>query len=160
MSSPYLSDSHQAFAEEVRRTLRERLLPLAEAAEERGRLCEEAWQALADHGLLSLPQRGEGFLESAVFLEELGALGYAGVRAAIGVHAYMASAYLELFGNDEQRQRYLPPSVPGEPSPPWPSARNRPAAICRECNAGPTPASTVSSSMAASATSPMVRAPR
>ncbi|HBO7422956.1 TPA: acyl-CoA dehydrogenase [Pseudomonas aeruginosa] len=108
MSSPYLSDSHQAFAEEVRRTLRERLLPLAEAAEERGRLCEEAWQALADHGLLSLPQRGEGFLESAVFLEELGALGYAGVRAAIGVHAYMASAYLELFGNDEQRQRYLP----------------------------------------------------
>ncbi|MCP1465529.1 acyl-CoA dehydrogenase family protein [Pseudomonas sp. S3E17] len=108
MPSPYLSDSHRNFALQVRQILQSQLLPIADAAEERGHLCENAWQTLAEHGLLGLPQRGEGFLESAVFLEELGALGYAGIRASVGVHAYMASAYLELFGSEEQIQRYLP----------------------------------------------------
>lgn len=108
LNSPYLSASHHQFALQVREVLHQQLLPLAEAAEDQGYLCDDAWLALAENGLLSLPQRGEGFMESAVFLEELGALGYAGIRAAVGVHAYMASTYLELFGNDEQRQRYLP----------------------------------------------------
>ena len=101
MPSPHLSDSHRNFALQVRQILQSQLLPIADAAEERGHLCENAWQILAEHGLLGLPQRGEGFLESAVFLEELGALGYAGIRASVGVHAYMASAYLELFGSEE-----------------------------------------------------------
>lgn len=108
MPSPYPSESHRKFALHVRQILHSQLLPLAEAAEARGHLCENAWQTLAEHGLLGLPQRGEGFLQSAVFLEELGALGYAGIRASVAVHAYMASAYLELFGSDEQRERYLP----------------------------------------------------
>lgn len=108
LSSSHLSEDLQQFALQVRDVLHCQLLPLAEAAEARGYLCDKAWRVLAENGLLCLPQRGEDFMKSAVFLEELGALGYAGIRASVGVHAYMASAYLELFGSDEQRQHYLP----------------------------------------------------
>lgn len=108
MLSPYLTPADQDFARQAKQVLHEQLLPLADAAEERGFLCSRAWQRLAAEGLLALPQTGPGFLRSAVFLEQLGALGYAGIRAAVGVHAYMASAYLQLFANPEQRERYLP----------------------------------------------------
>lgn len=108
MPMVYPTSDLQDFAKQLRQVLHEQLLPLAQAAETRGFLCQQAWQRLAASGLLALPHQGAGFLRSAVFLEELGALGYAGIRASIGVHAYMACSYLELFGNEEQRQRYLP----------------------------------------------------
>jgi acyl-CoA dehydrogenase len=103
-----LTEEEQSFALNVRSILHSRVLPEAEAAEERGYLPSVVWQALGNEGLLELPRQGAGFLKSAVFLEELGGLGYAGLRAAIGVHAYMASAYVAWFGNDAQRRRYLP----------------------------------------------------
>jgi len=108
MVNALLTEDEQSFALTVRSILRSRVLPEADAAEERGYLPSVVWQVLAEQGLLDLPRQGVGFLKSAVFLEELGGLGYAGLRAAIGVHAYMASAYVAWFGNDEQRRRYLP----------------------------------------------------
>jgi alkylation response protein AidB-like acyl-CoA dehydrogenase len=108
MPDAILTKEEQAFALSVRSILHCHVLPEADAAEERGYLPAVVWQALAEQGLLELPRQGQGFLKSAVFLEELGGLGYAGLRAAIGVHAYMASAYIAWFGSDEQRRRYLP----------------------------------------------------
>jgi acyl-CoA dehydrogenase len=105
---PHLTDAHHAFRTHVRQTLHARLLPDAKAAEERGHLLPETWRALAEHGLLSLPHDGPEFMKSAIFLDELGQLGYAGVRSAIAVHAYMAAFYLKTYGNDAQRARYLP----------------------------------------------------
>ena len=109
-----LTEEEQSFALNVRSFLHSHVLPEADAAEERGYLPSVVWQSLAEHGFLELPREGEGFLKSAVFLEELGGLGYAGLRAAIGVHAYMASAYVAWFGDDEQRRRYLPGVGRGE----------------------------------------------
>ncbi|AJK46611.1 acyl-CoA dehydrogenase family protein [Burkholderia plantarii] len=107
MSSPYPAESYRTFAGEVRERLRACLLPEAEGAEARGHLPRATWRTLAGEGLLDLPLEGEGFVRSAVFLEELGRLGYAGVRAAIGVHAFMAASYLAWFGSEAQRERYL-----------------------------------------------------
>ncbi|KAG8149058.1 acyl-CoA dehydrogenase family protein [Burkholderia catarinensis] len=107
MSSPYPAEQYHAFAAEVRERLRACLLPEAEAAEARGHLPRAVWRALASAELLDFPLEGEGFVRSAVFLEELGRLGYAGVRAAVGVHVFMAASYLAWFGNDAQRERYL-----------------------------------------------------
>ncbi|MEU7474495.1 acyl-CoA dehydrogenase family protein [Lentzea sp. NPDC042327] len=92
---------------EIRSVLDAVVLPHADSWEEQGHIPADGWRALAETGLLSLPHEGPGFLRSAVFLEELGGTGYAGVRAAIGVHAYMAPAYLRMFGTDAQRAAWL-----------------------------------------------------
>lgn len=47
MPSPYLSGGHREFALQVRQILQSQLLPIAEAAEARGHLCENAWQSKA-----------------------------------------------------------------------------------------------------------------
>ena len=84
------------------------MLPHAEEWEQRAHIPAQGWRTLGEQGLLAFGHSGEDFLRSAVFLEELGRTGYAGVRAAVGVHAYMAASYLELFGTAEQKTRYLP----------------------------------------------------
>lgn len=90
------------------------VLPHADQWEESGRIPPEGWRGMARHGLFDLPHAGPGFLDSAVLLEELGRTGYAGIRAAVAVHAYMAASYLTRFGTPEQRKRYLPAVRRGE----------------------------------------------
>ncbi|GAA3463915.1 acyl-CoA dehydrogenase family protein [Saccharothrix longispora] len=102
------------FRARVRAELDRVVVPHAEAWERRGRVSRTGWRELGAAGLLALPHDGPGFLRSAVFLEELGATGYAGVRASIGVHAYMASSYLRLFGSAGQRAALLPGAERGD----------------------------------------------
>lgn len=113
-AGPVLSATHEDFRARVRSTLAEIVLPNAELWEQQRYIPAQAWKALGDRGLLNLPHEGPGFLESAVFCEELGRTGYAGLRAAIGVHAYMAASYLHQFGNGAQRRTYLEPAQRGE----------------------------------------------
>jgi acyl-CoA dehydrogenase len=49
-----------------------------------------------------------------VFLEELGRTGFGGLRAAVSVHAYMATYYIARSGGAMLRQRYLVPAVAGD----------------------------------------------
>src|SRR5581483_5003220 len=92
----------------VRELLEREVLPFAEQWEDQGYIDRSGWISLAEAGLFALPHAGPGFLDSAVFLEELGRTGYAGIRAAIGVHAYMAPSYLIKFGSARQQESYLP----------------------------------------------------
>jgi acyl-CoA dehydrogenase len=100
-------DDDSGFREYVRSRLAGIVLPNAERWEEEGKLGRQCWRALGEEGLLSLGHTGADFMRSAVYLEELGRTGYAGIRAAIAVHAYMALSYLELFGTEEQKSHYL-----------------------------------------------------
>jgi alkylation response protein AidB-like acyl-CoA dehydrogenase len=111
---PYLTARHEAFRREARAHLQRIVLPQAEAWEAQGHISRDGWEALASQGLLQLSHAGEDFLYSAIFLEELGYLGYAGIRAAIAVHAYMALSYLRLFGTPEQQRTYLPDACRGK----------------------------------------------
>lgn len=113
-AGPVLTAAHEDFRAYVRNVLGEIVLPHAQVWEQQRHIPAQAWKALGERGLLSLPHHGLAFLESAVFCEELGRTGYAGVRAAIGVHAYMAASYLHQFGNDAQRRAYLEPAQRGE----------------------------------------------
>ncbi|WP_426374241.1 acyl-CoA dehydrogenase family protein [Rhodococcoides fascians] len=97
------------FRSEVRQILAEVILPHADEWEADRRMDKSVWRSLADHGLLQHGLSGPDFLFSAILLEELGRTGYAGIRASIGVHAYMAASYLEMFGTPEQQERYLEP---------------------------------------------------
>lgn len=103
-----------AFRAHVRACLDRVVLPEADIWEAQAHITDTGWRALGELGLLALPHSGASFLRSAVFLDELGATGYAGIRAAVGVHAYMAGAYLCLFGTERQRDAYLAPARRGE----------------------------------------------
>ncbi|MBF6330029.1 acyl-CoA dehydrogenase family protein [Nocardia transvalensis] len=96
-----------AFRESVRSALAETVLPRADHWERQGFIDRDLWPDLGARGLLNIGLSGPQFLRSAIFLEELGRTGYAGVRASIAVHAYMAAYYLACFGTDEQQRRYL-----------------------------------------------------
>jgi alkylation response protein AidB-like acyl-CoA dehydrogenase len=109
-----MTDDDGRFREQVRSALADIVLPHADSWETTGKIDSQGWRSLGDRGLLGLAHTGPEFMRSAVFLDELGRTGYTGVRAAIGVHAYMARSYLELFGNDEQRAAYLPATRQGQ----------------------------------------------
>lgn len=107
VAAPYLTAAHDKFRIYVRSTLATLVAPDADEWETRGRIPRAFWSSLGELGLLKIPHTGSDFLRSAIFLEELGRTGYAGVRAAVGVHAYMAASYVELFGTDHQKEVYL-----------------------------------------------------
>ena len=103
----YAIDVGDDFRNHVRSVLDHSVLPNAERWEKQGKIDRQGWRALGRQGVLGLAHNGPRFLQSAVYLDELGQLGYAGIRAAIGVHSYMALSYLELFGTDPQKTQYL-----------------------------------------------------
>jgi acyl-CoA dehydrogenase len=103
----YAIDTDSGFRDHIRSVLARLVLPNAENWEEQGRVDTRFWRELGRRGLLGLAHSGPEFLRSAVFLDELGQLGYAGIRAAVAVHSYMALSYLELFGNEAQQANYL-----------------------------------------------------
>ncbi len=114
IQAPYLTPAHGLLRARVRSSLELEVLPHAPEWEARRSIPPQGWRALAGAGLFEFPLSGAGFLESAVLLEELGRTGYAGIRAAIGVHAFMAPSYLAQFGMPDQRDAYLPAIRRGE----------------------------------------------
>ena len=120
VESPYLTAEHEAFRDRVRTFLRKEIAPHAAGWEERRTMPRSAWHALAAEGLLGLnhPRAAGGaeadFFHSVVFLEELGRLGFGGVRFAVALHCYMGTSYLASKGSPELQQRYLRPAVSGE----------------------------------------------
>ncbi|KQV19259.1 MULTISPECIES: acyl-CoA dehydrogenase family protein [unclassified Kitasatospora] len=111
---PFLDAAHDEFRALVREQLAEHVLPHADVWEEQRRIGTDGWKALGAVGLLEVGHTGDDFLRSAVLLEELGATGYAGVRASVGVHAYMALSYVLMFGTAEQQAAHLPAAHRGE----------------------------------------------
>ena len=120
MPSIYFSAEHDAFRADVRRFLAEHVLPEADEWERDRKLPRRLWTELAQHDLLGLayPTSVGGtdrdIFHSVAFLEELGRAGYGGLRAAVGVHAYMATQYLAMAAASERLKRdYLEPAIRG-----------------------------------------------
>ncbi|WP_250306421.1 acyl-CoA dehydrogenase family protein [Streptomyces sp. NBC_01387] len=120
MRSPYFTAEHDAFRQEVRAVLAAETEGAADVWERECRVPRTLWKTLADHDLLGLLHSRENggtdrdLFTSVVFLEELGRTGYGGMRAAVSVHAYMATHYLGAVGSPELRAAYLTPAVRGE----------------------------------------------
>ncbi|KOX04370.1 cyclohexanecarboxyl-CoA dehydrogenase [Streptomyces sp. NRRL B-1140] len=118
--SPYFTADHATFRERTREFLAAEVMPSAAAWDQEGRLPRSLWKSLGEQGLLGLLHpRGAGggerdLFTSVVFLEELGRTGFGGLRAAISVHAYMATHYLALAGGPGLQRDYLAPAVAGE----------------------------------------------
>jgi len=117
IDSLYLTPEHQAFRRSVRTFLQNEVVPHAAGWERRREMPRSAWRAFAAEGLLGLNHpRAVGGAEkdvfhSVVFLEELGRMGFGGVRFAVALHAYMGTSYLATNGSADLQQRFLRPAV-------------------------------------------------
>ena len=116
----YLTQKHETFRSQVRDFLQRNVTPHAQEWETKRAIPRSAWMAFGSAGLLGLsyPVSVGGSemdpFSSTVFLEELGRLGYGGVRAAISLHSYMATHYLAKHGSAYLKQAYLSPAISGE----------------------------------------------
>jgi acyl-CoA dehydrogenase len=111
--SAHLDEKHDALRMEIRSRLAGFADELGEWEAQSG-IPRAVWRKLGAWGYLDLPSSGPGLFESMVFLEELGRTGYSGFRAAVGVHAYMATHYVRAHGSADVRRKYLPGAATGD----------------------------------------------
>lgn len=120
MQSIYFSTQHEKFRQRVRAFIEREITPHAAAWEADRALPGEAFQAFAREGLLGLAHaqshggQAQDFFHSVVLLEELGRTGFAGLRASISVHAYMATHYLARHAAPMLQENMLIPAIRGE----------------------------------------------
>lgn len=108
---------HEQFRDSVRRFIAEEITPHHERWEENGIVDRALWPKAGEAGLLcpNLPEAyggyGADYLFNAVITEELARAGATG--PGFSVHSDMVATYIATFGNEEQKQRWLPEMAAG-----------------------------------------------
>jgi acyl-CoA dehydrogenase len=119
-TSPFLTHEHEMLRDTVRRFVRERVLPQADAWEEAGCVPREVLREMGTLGLLGIrydSAYGGSELDTvstAVLAEELGRSTYGGFAVTVLVHTDMASPHLHHAGTPAQKAKYLPAIIRGE----------------------------------------------
>jgi alkylation response protein AidB-like acyl-CoA dehydrogenase len=117
---PLFTEEHDELRAQVRRFVESELQPHALDWERDGDFPNWVFKRMGDLGLLGLRYpteyggQGGDWSHAIVLAEELARIGSAGVGMAIGVQTEMATPPIERFGTEEQKQRYLVPSIRGE----------------------------------------------
>lgn len=120
MRSPYFTEDHERFRQRLRALLARDIAPRLNQWERAREMPREVWRQLGAAGLLGLHHPveygggGADLFHSVILLEELGLGTSAGFRAAVAVHAYMATTHLSAAGSDELKMSYLAPAIAGE----------------------------------------------
>ena len=115
----FLTDEHEMFRKALRKMLEKEAYPFYEGWEEERQIPRKFWEKLGESGFLC-PMVGEeygglglDFGYSMILTEELERVG-AGLASGIALHSDIVTPYIEAFGTEEQKQRWLPKSVSGE----------------------------------------------
>ncbi|KAB7515008.1 acyl-CoA dehydrogenase [Halosegnis rubeus] len=114
-----LTTEQRAIRDTVRKFAREEVRPTAQEADETETFPEDVWDGLADIDLtaLTVPEEYGGLdvdgLTYAVVNEEL-AHGQLAVATALSVHC-LATSCLATFGDETQKERFLPEMADGRP---------------------------------------------
>ena len=114
----YFGGEHIMFRNSLRKFLEKEAIPYFEKWEEERIVPRSFWKKLGDNGFLSPSVSeeyggvGGDFAMSIILSEELGRIG-AGL-AGPGTHSNIIVPYIESFGTEEQKQKYLPGCVSGE----------------------------------------------
>jgi acyl-CoA dehydrogenase len=114
-----LDDDLRMVRQQVRRYVREQIVPQADAWEEAGEIPRQLFLELGEMGFLGMRHPveygggGMGPLASVVWGEELARSGYGGVAAALTVHSDMSVIHIAHRGTHEQKQKYLPEACAG-----------------------------------------------
>ena len=111
------SADHEAFRDSVRKFFAKELTPHLDRWEEQGAVDRSFWLACGEAGLLcpTVPEQygglGLDFGYNAVIDEELA---YAGSSAGITLQSDIVAPYIEAYGSDEQKAKYLARMISGE----------------------------------------------
>lgn len=114
-----LSDEHRMIRDTVRDFCEEEIEPIAQEIESEHRYPEEIFEQLAGLDIMGVPVSeeygglGGDQLMYAVVTEELGRIS-GSIGLSYAAHVSLASKPIELFGTDEQKERWLKPLAEGE----------------------------------------------
>jgi citronellyl-CoA dehydrogenase len=120
MPTTFFTPEHDALRAAVRRFAEDELAPHADEWEEAGDFPDWVFRRAGELGLLGLtyPQeyggQGADYFTTLVFAEEIGRCNSGGVAMGLMVQTDMATTPVNKFGTDEQKKRYLAPSIAGE----------------------------------------------
>jgi acyl-CoA dehydrogenase len=112
------SPEHQVFRDSFRRFMAEEIAPHHAAWEEQGYVDKQVWAKAGALGFLCMtqPEVNGGFgadkLYSIIQMEELSAAGFSGI--GYGLHTEIVAPYLQHYGTQAQKQRYLPAMARGD----------------------------------------------
>ncbi|WP_415380972.1 acyl-CoA dehydrogenase family protein [Halosimplex sp. TS25] len=119
-----LPDEHRMIRETVRDFCDEEIEPIAQEIEDEHRFPEEVFDELADLDVMGVPISeeygglGGDQLMYALVTEELGRVS-GSIGLSYAAHVSLASKPIELFGTDEQKERWLEPLATGESLGSW-----------------------------------------
>ena len=112
------SPEHQAFRDSFQRFIDKEIAPHHAAWEEQGYVDRAVWNKAGDNGFLcmSMPEAyggaGADRLYSVIQMEALGQAGYSGIGYSL--HNEIVAPYIERYGTEAQKARYLPKMASGE----------------------------------------------
>lgn len=115
-----LSEDLRMIRSQLRRLVREVIVPRADEWEQNGEISRDLFRELGRLGFLGMRHPveygggGLGAMASVILGEELARCSYGGVAAAITVHSDMSISHIAHRGSVEQKRRYLPAACAGE----------------------------------------------
>ena len=118
MRRDFFSEEHELFRSQFRRFAEKEIAPKVPVWNERGMSDRETWRRCGEEGFLgaSAPEAyggaGGDFLYDAILMEELADLRAHGLM--LSLHSNICRPYIEAYGSEEQKQKYLPGTVSGE----------------------------------------------
>ncbi|WP_028313179.1 acyl-CoA dehydrogenase family protein [Desulfatibacillum aliphaticivorans] len=112
------TDGHKAFRQRLQEFCKQEIIPHVDQWEKDGVTPREIWKKMGAEGFLctwvdeKYGGLGGDFLYSVIALEELVRTNQYGLDAFL--HSDIVTPYIASFGNEEQREKYLPGCVSGE----------------------------------------------
>ncbi len=109
---------HEMFRDSVRRFLENEAAPHHEEWEKNGQIDRAFWNKAGEHGFLcpTVPEQyggvGVDFRYNAIVDEEVARLGLSGI--GFGLHSDIVAPYIEHYGSEDLKQKYLPGMVSGD----------------------------------------------
>ena len=120
MDSMYFTEEHEAFRASFKDFLQKEVVPHIEKWEKTGTIERFIWKKFGEMGYfgLSTPEEFGGMdldlFYTVIFLEEMQKINSGGFAAAMWAHEYLAMTHLNKEGNQQQKEKYLVPSVEGD----------------------------------------------
>ncbi len=114
----WMTEELMILRDAVRRFYQREFVPLADKWNEQGQVDRDAWKKAGEAGLLcaSIPEQwgggGGDFRHEMVIEEEMGRAGISGFGNS--VHSGIVAHYISNYGNDSQKQRWLPRMASGD----------------------------------------------
>lgn len=118
MNILHCTQEHIRFRERLRNFCKEQIIPFIDQWEKNGLVPREVWRKMGREGFLCTaisPEYGGlggDFLFSVIALEEMTRTNHYGLDAFL--HSDIVVPYIDSFGSDEQKRKYLPGCVRGD----------------------------------------------